>query len=145
MFQVLSTPIIRSTLNCIYSLWYRSYYRCSYLLQMWPNLAMLEEGSCNDNMTCTVGCRYSLMYSWWWVWKAPVTCRATLQWNKIDCEQLYLVGLLQYRFGRHVSLEHKNTIFFFEEWKTCAYHVSTMLYWTEYADLLRHCKAANIN
>jgi len=26
-------------------------------------LAMLEAGSCNHNMTCTGGCRYSLMYS----------------------------------------------------------------------------------
>ena len=58
------------------------------------NLATLEEGSCNDNMTCTGGCRYSLVYSWWWVWKAPETCRVTLQGNKIDCEQLHLVGLL---------------------------------------------------
>ena len=28
-----------------------------------PNLATLKEGSCNDNMTCTGGCKYSLMYS----------------------------------------------------------------------------------
>ena len=63
MFRVLSTPIIRSTLNCIYSLRYRSYYRWSYLLPTWPNLATSEEGSYNDNMTCTGGCRYSLMYS----------------------------------------------------------------------------------
>jgi len=56
----------------------------------------LEEGSCTDNMTCTGGCRYGLMYSWWWVWKAPETCSVTLQWNKIDCEQLHIVGLLQY-------------------------------------------------
>ena len=38
MFRVLSTPIIRSTLNCIYSLRYRSYYRCSYLLPTWPSI-----------------------------------------------------------------------------------------------------------
>ena len=67
---------------------------CSYLLPTWPSLATLEEGSCNDNMTCTGGCRYSFMYSWWWVRKAPETCRVTLQWNKIDCEQLHFVGLL---------------------------------------------------
>ena len=53
------------------------------------NVATLEEGSCNDNMTCTGGCRYSLAYSWWWVCKAPETCRVTLQWNKVDCEQLH--------------------------------------------------------
>ena len=58
------------------------------------DVAKLKEGSCNDNMTCTGGCRYSLMYSWWWVWKAPETCTVTLQWNKIDCKRLHLVGLL---------------------------------------------------
>ena len=100
IFRVLSTPIIRSTLNCIYSLRYRFYYRCSYLLLTWP-LATSEEGSCNDNITCTGGCRYSLMYSWWWVWRSPEICRVTLQWNKIDCEQLHLVGLLQYRINNN--------------------------------------------
>ena len=40
--------------------------------------------------TCTGGCRYSLMYFWLWVWKAPEICRVTLHWNKIDCEQLRL-------------------------------------------------------
>ena len=87
MFRVLSTPIIRSTPDCIYSLRYMSYYRCSYLLPTWLSLnsATLEEGSCNDNMTCTGGCRYSLVYYWWWVWKAPETCRVTLQYNKFDC------------------------------------------------------------
>ena len=29
-----------------------------------PNLATLEEGSCNDNMTCTGGCRYSTPDDW---------------------------------------------------------------------------------
>ena len=43
-----------------------------------------------------INCIYSLrlMYSWWWVCKAPETCRETLQWNTIDCAQLHLVGLL---------------------------------------------------
>jgi hypothetical protein len=31
------------------------------------------------------------MYSCWWVWKAPKTCRVTLEWNKIDCAQLRLL------------------------------------------------------
>ena len=32
-----------------------------------------------DNMTCTGGCSYSFMYSWWWVWTTPETCRVILQ------------------------------------------------------------------
>ena len=82
MFWVLSTHIIRSTLNCITA------------SGTGHIIVAATFGSCNDNMTCTGGCRYSLMYSWWWAWKAPETCRVTLQWNKIDCEQLHLVGLL---------------------------------------------------
>ena len=37
MFRVFYTPIIRSTIfNCIYSHWYKPYYRLSYLLPAWP-------------------------------------------------------------------------------------------------------------
>jgi len=36
---------------------------------------MLEEGRCSDTMTCTRGCSYSFMYSWWWVRWTPATCR----------------------------------------------------------------------
>ena len=37
MFRVFYTPIIRSTIfNCIYSHWYKSQYRLSYLLPAWP-------------------------------------------------------------------------------------------------------------
>ena len=39
----------------------------------------LEEGCCSDTMTCTRGCCYSLMYSWWWVRRTPETCRVILQ------------------------------------------------------------------
>jgi len=39
----------------------------------------LEEGRCSDTMTCTRGCSYSLMYSWWWVRWTPETCRLILQ------------------------------------------------------------------
>jgi len=31
MFRVSTTPIIRSTQNCNYSLWYWSYFLCSYV------------------------------------------------------------------------------------------------------------------
>ena len=43
------------------------------------NLATLEWGSCIDNMTCTSGCNYNVVYSWWWVRTAPETCRVILQ------------------------------------------------------------------
>ena len=34
------------------------------------------------NMTSTGGCSYSFVYSWWWVWLTPETCRVNLQNNK---------------------------------------------------------------
>jgi len=46
MFRVSTTPIIRSTQNCNYSLRYWSYFLCSYLPPTWPSLATLERGSC---------------------------------------------------------------------------------------------------
>jgi len=59
MFRVSTTPIIRSTQNCNYSLRYWSYFLCS-----------------------SGGCSYSFVYSWWWVWLTPKTCRVNLQNNK---------------------------------------------------------------
>jgi hypothetical protein len=44
-----------------------------------PDLATLEGGSCTDIMTCTGGCRYSFMYSWWWVRMTLETCGVILQ------------------------------------------------------------------
>ena len=41
--------------------------------------ATSEEGCCSDTMTCTRGCSYSFMYSWWWVRWTPETCRVILQ------------------------------------------------------------------
>ena len=48
MFRVSTTPIIRSTHNCNYSLRYWSYFLCSYLSPTWSrsSLATLEGGSC---------------------------------------------------------------------------------------------------
>jgi len=43
------------------------------------NLATSDGDSCTKNMTSTGGCSYSLVYSWWWVWLTPETCRANLQ------------------------------------------------------------------
>ena len=57
MFRVSTTPVIRSTQNCNYSLRYWSYSLCSYLPSTWPSLATLEGG--------TGGCSYSFVYSWW--------------------------------------------------------------------------------
>jgi len=65
MFRVSTTPIIRGTQNCNYSLRYWSYFLCSYLPPTWPGLATLEGGSCTKNMTSTGGCSYSFVYSWW--------------------------------------------------------------------------------
>ena len=45
MFRVSTTPIIRNTQNCNYSLWYWSYFLCRYIPLKWPSLATLEGGS----------------------------------------------------------------------------------------------------
>jgi len=45
----------------------------------WPNLATLEERCCSDAVTCTRGCSYSFMYSWWWVRWTPEICKDILQ------------------------------------------------------------------
>ena len=74
MFRVSTTPIM-STQNCTYSLRYWSYF-------LFSNLATLEGGICTKNMTSTGGCSYSFVYSWWWVWLTPETCRLNLQNNK---------------------------------------------------------------
>jgi len=50
--------------------------------------ATLEEGCCSDTMTCTRGCSYSFMYSWWWGRWTPETCKVILQVNKY----LYIVA-----------------------------------------------------
>jgi len=46
------------------------------------NSVTLEGGSCIKNMTSTGGCSYSFVYSWWWVWLTPETCRQILRNNK---------------------------------------------------------------
>ena len=49
------------------------------------SLATLEGGSCTKNMTSTGGCSYSFVYSWWWVWLTPETCRVNMQNNRLLC------------------------------------------------------------
>ena len=46
------------------------------------NVATLEGGNCTENMTSAGGCSYSFVYTWWWVWLTPETCRGNLQNNK---------------------------------------------------------------
>ena len=46
MFRVSTTPIIRGTQNCNYSLRYWSYILCSYLPPTWPSWPLMEGGSC---------------------------------------------------------------------------------------------------
>ena len=46
------------------------------------SLATLEQGRCTKYITSTGGCSYSSVYSWWWVWLTPRTCRVNLQNNK---------------------------------------------------------------
>ena len=50
------------------------------------SLVTLQGGSCTKNMTSTEGCSYSFVYSGWWVWLTPETCRVNLQIiNRLLC------------------------------------------------------------
>ena len=79
MFRVSTTPIIRSTQNCNYSL---RYCAATSLQPGQASLVTLEGGRCTKNMTSTEGFSYSFVYSWWWVWLTHETCRVNLQNNK---------------------------------------------------------------
>ena len=59
MFRVVSSPIIRSTYNCIYSIWY--------LLTVRDENKLLVIYSYPLQLTSTRYCKYSYMCSWWWV------------------------------------------------------------------------------
>jgi len=59
MFRVSTTPIIRSTQNCNYSL---RYCAATSLQRGLASLATLEGGSCTKNMTSTGGCSYNFVY-----------------------------------------------------------------------------------
>jgi len=77
MFRVELPPIIRSTCNCICSIWYLSHRYC--YLPLSPTIAA---GSSNG-VTNTRCCRYSFILSWWWVEVPPETCRAVSRYNKL--------------------------------------------------------------
>ena len=55
---------------------------CSQAQRGQASLGTLERGSCTKNITSTGGCSYSFVYSWWWVWFKPETCRVNMQNNK---------------------------------------------------------------
>ena len=69
MFRLSTTPIIRSTQNSNCSFQY-----CSYLSPTWPTWPRWRELPAQINMTCTGGCSYIFVYSWWWVWLTAETC-----------------------------------------------------------------------
>ena len=59
MFRMSTTPIIRSTQNCNYSLRYWSYFLCSNLPSTCPSLATLEGGCCTvQEAVVTVLCTH---------------------------------------------------------------------------------------
>ena len=84
MFRVVTSPIIRSTYNCNYSIWHWSNFgKCS----VWSQLKMrgmdlslllsaIAEGSRDRSIPH--------MCSWWWVELPPETCRAVYR-NIINC------------------------------------------------------------
>ena len=55
---------------------------CSYLPPTWPRWRAV---AAQKNMISTGGCSYSFVYSWWWVWLTPETCRVNLQNNRLLC------------------------------------------------------------
>jgi len=96
MFRVPTTPTIRSTQNCNYSLRYWSYFLCSYLPPTWLSLVTLEGGSCTVpeavvTVLCTPdgGCGWHPKHVQW-------TCRiinrllcVASRWTIINTDQRY--------------------------------------------------------
>jgi len=118
MFRASIAPIIRSTQNCSCSLWYRSYYLGSKLLQTWPNyLVTFEEACSTDSIICTTrGCNKSFMYSWWWARWTLETCTIIYQYINI-CILWHLVGFLQHRITTHrtTNIYKKTTVYLPED------------------------------
>ena len=87
MFRVSTTPIIRNTRNCNYSLRYWSYFLCSYLLPTWPSLATLEGGSCTvPEGIVTVLCTPDDECGWYsWSVFILVMCRFFLLFYVFHC------------------------------------------------------------
>ena len=65
-------------------------------------------------MTCTSGCNYSFMYSWWWVWTAPETSRVILQKIKyrlhiVASRWIFIIQNCDPRNHEHKICQHHNT------------------------------------
>jgi len=76
MFWVVPPPIIRSTNNCVYSIWYLLHRYC-YLPLSWKSWNWFE---CAHS---TAQHRYGCLRSWWWVKVPPKICRAVSRSNKL--------------------------------------------------------------
>ena len=93
VFRVSTTPMIRSTQICNYSLRYWSYFLCRWLPPTWPRW---REVAAQYNMTSTGGCIYSFVYSGWhpkhlqWTWRIInwLLCVAS-RWTIINIDQWY--------------------------------------------------------
>jgi len=109
MFRVSTTPIIRSTQNCNYSLRYWSNFLCSYPLplqrgQAWPVPEAVVTVLCTPDDGCV-----------WHPKRVEWTCRI------IDCFVLYLVGQLLI-FTSNVTMFNKLKTFsqgFFSRYSRC--------------------------
>jgi len=79
MFRVSTTPIIRSTQNCNYSLRYWSYFLCSYFPPTWPKFRVLT----TPIIRSTQNCNYSLRYWSYFLCGLPPSNVAKLAWPRI--------------------------------------------------------------
>ena len=91
MFWVVSSPIIRSTQDSIYSIWYVSggisthhqehtQEYLQYLVRVkWLLLPAAIAAGSSNGLTSTRYCKYACVCSWWWVEIPPKTCRAIFQ------------------------------------------------------------------
>ena len=93
MFRVSTTPIIRSTQNCNYSLRHWSYFLCSYLPPKWPSLATFVGGSCTVpeavvTVLCTHDeCGWHPKHVEWTCWIINKLLCVESRWTIIDIDQ----------------------------------------------------------
>jgi hypothetical protein len=90
MFWVVPPPIIRSTYNCIYSIWYLSHCYCKLLLSWKSSNSSTIAAGRSNGVTNTRCCRYSCMCSWWWVEVPPETCRAVSRYKLCNAASCWI-------------------------------------------------------
>ena len=88
MFRVVPPPIIRSTCNCNYSIWYLlnryCYLTLSWRSRKWSSDSSTVAATSKYGLTSARCCNYSYMCSWWWIEVPPEICSADLQkYNKL--------------------------------------------------------------